>query len=85
MAKLIYSGPPVIKANQLFHCELTVVLEEEIAAGGVICIASRHVSDIGLAQCDNKRDDNFVEFSAQPARVKFLLSPVIGLCMFLPE
>ena len=62
MAKLIYEGPKKIRANQLFKCTLTVKIEEQINTGGVICIASRHTSDIGIAQCDNPDNDNFVEF-----------------------
>jgi len=77
MANLIYEGPKKIKANQLFKCRLTIEIEEEIETGGVICVASRHVSDIGRAQCDNPEDDNYIEFSASrsEAALTFALLP----------
>jgi len=73
MSKLCYKGPAKIKANQLFRCTLTVILEETISAGGLICIASRHVSDIGLAQHKNPDDDNYVDFSSSNAFVRLEL------------
>ncbi|MCL1793295.1 MAG: DUF3604 domain-containing protein [Oscillospiraceae bacterium] len=64
MSNLVYEGPKKMKANQLFKCKLTVEIGEEIETGGIICVASRHVSDIGYAQCRNPEDDNYIEFFA---------------------
>lgn len=64
MARLDYDGPATLKANQLFRCRLAARIEEEIKAGGRLCVASRHVSDIGDAQSGDPGDVNHVAFRA---------------------
>lgn len=78
MAKLFYEGPKTISANRLFKCKLKIEIEEQIDAGGVICVASRHVSDIGYAQCHNPEDDNYIEFSADRIDVSLTFAPYPG-------
>ena len=81
MAKLVYEGPKKIRANQLFRCRLTVAIEEEgeeIGPGGIICIASRHTSDIGDAQCVAPENDNYIEFFASRGEVSLSFSPKPG-------
>ena len=78
MSNLVYEGPKKIRANQLFSCRLTVEIEETIEPGGVICIASRHVSDIGNAQTKNPEDDNYIEFFADSGDVSLTFEPRPG-------
>jgi hypothetical protein len=78
MAKLLYEGPKKIKANRLFKCTLTIVMEETIETGGILCVASRHTSDIGDAQCVNFENDNYIEFWASQSDVNLTFAPIPG-------
>ena len=60
MMKLEYDGPDVLLANQLFSAQLRVTTSLDLHRGDRIVLAARHVSDLGDAQMDNPKAENFI-------------------------
>lgn len=60
MSTLVYDGPMTLRANQLFHATLTVLLDEPVEAGGSIVLGVRHVSDLADAQDCRPEAEGFV-------------------------
>ena len=56
---LLYDGPSVLHANQLFRATLTVKLGVSVKTGGRVVIATRHVSDFGDPQMTDPAAENY--------------------------